>query len=261
MPIATAKTRPRFRMAYLRNEGGLSVGSLCRMTEILVFRDPKCCRFAKVRRRRASHDPNFQFFAPAPMASERKCLAANNKSRNTRKATKKRPTQLSLKPMLSRSRPSMRAAASDESSAFERSPVHEGVNRQGAKMKKLLAVAAVLAAVTTANAAELGPSDIQRAIETYRSNEIRFERDFSGRSIEFVWTFNRASSRRIGEGYRVSFGNGSFMGGVDCVVTEQAVLDEIVEWNKGQRVNVSGIIKTVSVGTLQLKDCTITAKK
>jgi hypothetical protein len=127
-------------------------------------------------------------------------------------------------------------------------------------MKKLLSITIVLATVAgAAHAADFGPNDIQRAIDTYRANELRFTRDFVGRSIEFTWVFRNASSRYFGSGYRVTIGNGSFNGNVDCVVTDQTMLDKIVEWNKGQRVKVYGVIKDVTMGDLQLKECNIIA--
>ena len=106
---------------------------------------------------------------------------------------------------------------------------------------------------------DYGAADIQRAVKTYEANEVRFQRDFVGKSIDFVSVFNRASSRWIGNGYRITFGNGSFGGGVDCVITDQTLLDKIVEWNKGQRVRIFGIIKDVTVGDLQLEQCKIIA--
>jgi hypothetical protein len=126
-------------------------------------------------------------------------------------------------------------------------------------MKKLL-ITIVLATITSAaHAADFGPSDIQRAIDTYGANELRFTRDFVGRSIEFTWVFRDASSRYFGSGYRITIGNGSFNGNVDCVITDPIMLDKIVEWNKGQRVKVYGVIKDVTMGDLQLKECIITA--
>ena len=130
-------------------------------------------------------------------------------------------------------------------------------------MTKLLAmplIAVTVLTATTSIAADFGAKDIQRAIDTYRQNEMRFQRDFVGRSIEFVWVFDKASSRFFGNGYRVSFGNGGFNGGVDCIVSDQETLDKIVEWNKGQRAFVSGTIDDVSVGDLKLKNCKIEAR-
>ena len=126
-------------------------------------------------------------------------------------------------------------------------------------MKKLMTIAAALIAATSVHAADLGPSDIQKAIETYKANELRFTRDYVGKSIEFTWVLNKVSSQLFGNGYRVSFGKGGFSGGVDCIISDQTMLDTIVEWNRGQRVNVYGVVKDVTVGDLQLKQCKVTA--
>jgi hypothetical protein len=53
--------------------------------------------------------------------------------------------------------------------------------------------------------------------------------------------------RRQGARHRRSH-VGGFTGNVECVITEQSVLDTIVEWNKGQRVKVYGVISDVTMG-------------
>ena len=126
-------------------------------------------------------------------------------------------------------------------------------------MKKLVMIAAALVAATSVHAADFGSSDIQKAIETYKANELSFTRDYAGKSIEFTWVLHKVSAQLFGNGYRVSFGNVGFSGGVDCIISDQTMLDTIVEWNKGQRVNVYGIIKDVTVGDLQLKQCKVSA--
>jgi hypothetical protein len=120
-------------------------------------------------------------------------------------------------------------------------------------------VAALLAASTlSSHAADFGPTDIAKAIDTYKQNEIRFKRDYVGRMISFGWTFAGASSRLFG-GYRVEFGNGGWGDNVACDVKDQATLDKVVEWNKGQLVTVTGTIDDVSIGDLLLKNCTLQA--
>jgi len=126
-------------------------------------------------------------------------------------------------------------------------------------MKKLLLATTLALATSAAFAAEFGGSDIQRAIDTYRANEVRFQRDFAGRSIDFNWVFYKASSRFIGSGYRITIGNGGFSGNVDCIINDQATLDQLVNWNKGQRIHVTGIIDDVTMGDLQLKQCRLEA--
>jgi hypothetical protein len=83
---------------------------------------------------------------------------------------------------------------------------------------------------------KLGPKDIQRAIDTYKQNELRFVRDFKGKTIAFTWTFYSVDADTwFNRGHRVSIGNGTFNGGVDCYISDQETLDKIVEWNKGQK--------------------------
>jgi hypothetical protein len=126
-------------------------------------------------------------------------------------------------------------------------------------MKKLLlAGVAIATLVSLAHAAEYGPDDIGRAIETGKQNEIRFTRDFANRTIGFVWTFDHATSS-FGGGYNVEFGNGGMFGNVICEVSEQSTLNRVVEWNKGQRASVTGIIDRASFGDLYLRNCKIEA--
>jgi len=75
-------------------------------------------------------------------------------------------------------------------------------------VKKLLfTTTAVLALSASAFAFEcLGPTDIQKAIDTYHQNEIRFVRDFKGKQIAFTWNFKRANT--FGDHVSVDFGGG-----------------------------------------------------
>ena len=115
------------------------------------------------------------------------------------------------------------------------------------------------ATILPVKAADLDSKDIERAVATYKQNEMRFTRDYVGKTIEFEWTFDRAKAKLFGDGYRVVFGGGLF-GGADCDVQDQKTIDAVIDWNKGQRVHVYGTIHDVTFGTLQLKSCTIEAR-
>jgi hypothetical protein len=103
--------------------------------------------------------------------------------------------------------------------------------------------------------------DIPNIVETSRSNEIRFNRDYKGKMFSDVLPFTRASETWLGGGYRVGFGSkGMGGGGVDCQISDPKVLNEVVEWNPGLMVSVTGRIKTTSMGDLQLENCDLVVK-
>ena len=104
--------------------------------------------------------------------------------------------------------------------------------------------------------------DIAKIVDTSRSNEIRFNRDYRGKIFSDVLPFKRASETWFSGGYRVGFGSkGLGGGGVDCEISDPKVLNEVVEWNPGLMVSVMGKIKTTSMGDLQLESCELVVKK
>jgi uncharacterized protein len=104
--------------------------------------------------------------------------------------------------------------------------------------------------------------DIPKIVETSRSNEIRFNRDYKGKMFSDVLPFARASESWLGGGYRVGFGSkGMAGGGVDCQISDPKVLNEVVEWNPGLMVSVTGRIRTTSMGDLQLENCDLVVRK
>jgi hypothetical protein len=129
-------------------------------------------------------------------------------------------------------------------------------------MEKLLTTAVTLMALTLPAAADelLGPQDIDRAILTYQQNKLRFARDYGGRTIKFIWTFQDAEHKTYEDGVRITLGPADyFKPGVWCVTTDQETVDRAIEWKPGQRVKATGVIKEVSWGKLVLRDCTAEA--
>ena len=122
-------------------------------------------------------------------------------------------------------------------------------------MKKLLfATASMLTLSASAFALEcLGPTDIEKAIDTYKKNEIRFVRDFKGKQIAFTWNFKRANT--FGDHVSVDFGGGDSE--VTCRHIDQKTQELMVEWNRGQWASVEGTIDDAGYETLYLKNCVI----
>lgn len=101
--------------------------------------------------------------------------------------------------------------------------------------------------------------DIASIVETSRGNEIRFARDFKGKSFGADGAFKSASESLLGGGYTVMVDTDG--GSVLCELSDPALLNAAVEWNRGQSVSVSGSIRTTTIGALVLdKGCRVTAR-
>jgi len=88
----------------------------------------------------------------------------------------------------------------------------------------------------------------------YRQNEARFKRDYVGKQFEDILPFRSAKESFLIAGrYMIGFGTGGFT--VDCMVSDKAVMNRIVDWNKGDRVRVRGVVKDVTMGSVQLDGC------
>jgi hypothetical protein len=104
----------------------------------------------------------------------------------------------------------------------------------------------------------LGADSLPKIVDTYRQNEARFKRDYQGKQFESNLPFRSArESMFFADRYMVGFGTGGFTSDVDCVVSDKAVMNRIVDWNKGDRVKVSGIVKDVTMGSVQLDVCSL----
>jgi hypothetical protein len=104
----------------------------------------------------------------------------------------------------------------------------------------------------------LGADSLPKIVDTYRQNEARFKRDYQGKQFESNLPFRSArESMFFADRYMVGFGTGGFTSDVDCVVSDKAVMNRIVDWNKGDRVKVSGIVKDVTMGSVQLDACSL----
>jgi hypothetical protein len=123
-------------------------------------------------------------------------------------------------------------------------------------MRKLLLVSAMLVSTSALAVECLGPTDIQKAIDTYHQNEMRFRRDFKGKQIAFTWNFSSASAYT--HSTSVTFGGSGTS--VVCRDVSQQVVDLMVDWDKGQWASVEGTIDDAGFGdTLWLKNCRVTA--
>lgn len=111
----------------------------------------------------------------------------------------------------------------------------------------------------SARAQSLGEGDMKKIAGTYEENEMRFKRDFAGKSFSAVLPFRNATENIFFKGqYDVGFGKGNFLADVDCTVSSVADIDRISDWNKGDMISVTGRISDVTMGVIQLKPCQMT---
>ena len=95
-----------------------------------------------------------------------------------------------------------------------------------------------------------GPSDETRIIDASRNNELRFARDYKGKLFDGVIPFSSATSGLFGTSYLIHFDS------VYCTgISDQAVLDRVINWKTGQRIHVHGVIRDTTLGDIQLQDC------
>ena len=104
----------------------------------------------------------------------------------------------------------------------------------------------------------LGLDDIARIHSTYNANQARFFRDFAGRHFSSKMPITRISENPIFRGsFDVFFGGGGLLGDVKCEFSDKNDVARITEMNKGDIVNVIGVIKDHSFGVIELKECSI----
>jgi pyruvate/2-oxoglutarate dehydrogenase complex dihydrolipoamide acyltransferase (E2) component len=156
------------------------------------------------------------------------------------------------------------------SDAREWAPVRERLAQQkaeaAAEAAKQKAEAAAEAAKQKAEAAAeaakraaeeaLGADSLSKIVDTYRQNEIRFKRDYVGKQFDDVLPFRSAKAKIFSEDqYTVGFGKGMFVSDIDCTVSDKATMDRVIDWNKGDRIRIRGVIKDVTMGSVQLDRC------
>lgn len=117
----------------------------------------------------------------------------------------------------------------------------------------------LLGSVEHVNAQDLGESDLKKIAGTYSENEMRYKRDFAGKSFSAVLPFRSAKENMFFKGqYRVGFGRGGFTSDVDCTIDNTADVNRVTDWNKGDMIHVSGVVSDVTMGSVELKPCQMT---
>ena len=61
--------------------------------------------------------------------------------------------------------------------------------------------------------------------------------------------------------FNIFFGDGGLLGDVKCEFSDKNDIARITEMNKGDIVNVSGVIKDHALGVIELKECSTSASQ
>ena len=108
----------------------------------------------------------------------------------------------------------------------------------------------------------LGLDDIARIHATYKANQARFVRDFVGKAFSARMPLGDITENPMFKGsFHVSLGGNTWGGDVQCKFSDQSDVARITEMNKGDIVNIRGIIEDHSFGTIDLQECAISASQ
>ena len=129
------------------------------------------------------------------------------------------------------------------------------------------AYAAVSSAQSVAGRADFSHPDISQIIETRKTNAIRFERDYKGRTFDGNMVLEKIVQTSDKGVYRISFKTSpilnlfGFGGRIDCILSDPKSLKVVANWETGnlwgRTVEVSGIIKDASLDLLVLSNVRI----
>ena len=131
--------------------------------------------------------------------------------------------------------------------------IYTALRRQIARAGEAESVAAP-ANTTRAGDRELAASDIINIMTTYHENESMFEREYLGKTLIATMYFDAIRGEVFGGGYFVGFDGKNGSAGLTCRFTKTLPY-EIVDWDAGKPVDVTGIVYDVVLSTLFLKRC------
>jgi hypothetical protein len=95
-------------------------------------------------------------------------------------------------------------------------------------------------------------------VDTSRENEIRFDRDFKGKTFADRMIFGSLTEEIFGGTYAAHFDGENHSGFGDDVICgdiAKGAANQLIDWKSGQTAYVSGQIDTTMFGTVFLKNC------
>ncbi len=130
--------------------------------------------------------------------------------------------------------------------------------RDGLKIIVFVMLCATFCSPAGAVAQTLDPSDLAQMHKTYDDNEVRYKRDYVGKTFSGVLPFKSAVDQapfKPGT-YSVGFGNGLIIPDIECGgVSKQPTLNQIVNWHKGDKIRVTGVVTGHTLGHVDLEQC------
>jgi hypothetical protein len=105
--------------------------------------------------------------------------------------------------------------------------------------------------------ADYGLEDLDRLHSEYKANQARFMRTFKGRTFEARMPLHSVTEHIIGrDTYSVDFGKG-WPSDLDCPTIDENTTAFVINKNKGDILQVRGIIKDHTFAAVQLSNCVI----
>jgi hypothetical protein len=101
---------------------------------------------------------------------------------------------------------------------------------------------------------ELVASDIPKIIITYYENELKFKRDYHGKMFISTMFFDNVGGEVFGGGYFVGFEGINGSAGLTCSFSK-ALPNEVIDWDEGKTVSLTGIVYNVVLANLYLENC------
>jgi tetratricopeptide (TPR) repeat protein len=101
---------------------------------------------------------------------------------------------------------------------------------------------------------DLAASDIVNLITTYHENESIFESDYLGKTFMAKMYFDTVTVAALGGGHFVRFLGINGSAGLTCRFT-RTLPNEIIDWDAGKSIDVTGVVYDVVLTTLYLTRC------
>jgi tetratricopeptide (TPR) repeat protein len=101
---------------------------------------------------------------------------------------------------------------------------------------------------------ELAASDIVKIITTYHENNSKFKRDYLGKTLIATMFFDNVGGAAFGGGYFVGFDGINGSAGLTCSFSD-TLPNEVVDWDAGNSVSLTGVVSDVVLSTLYLNRC------
>ena len=136
----------------------------------------------------------------------------------------------------------------------------EGYRKMGFPRLKYAAISVLIITMISTSSVisaskELSQSDIPKIIITYYENEVDFKHNYLGKTFIATMFFDNIGGEAFGGGYFVGFVGINGSAGLACSFSE-AMPNEVIDWDEGKPVSLTGIVYNVVLANLYLEKCT-----